>query len=267
MSAPVPHDGIVVRNARLAVKNELEKKRLLNQPIARFDPKSGKVYMEHADGTKTLVGEAMKKVDMENNPIKKPEIVVFAGPNGSGKSTITDLLRPPMLPYVNADEIQRVLDCDNMEAAKIAEKRREDYLDKHKGFCFETVLSTDRNLKLLKRAKDADFFVRCYYVLTADPQINVARVASRVSAGGHGVPTEKIISRYDKALALVHELVPLCDVCHIYDNSLDAPYRIFKKRKEEYWYCPERYLWKKDDITALTGVPNAQRASLNNHRT
>ena len=35
--------------------------RVLNQPIARFDPKSGKVYMEHADGTKTLVGEAMKK--------------------------------------------------------------------------------------------------------------------------------------------------------------------------------------------------------------
>ena len=132
---------------------------------------------------------------------------------------------------------------------------------------FETVLSTDRNLKLLKRAKDAGFFVRCYYVLTADPQINVARVASRVSAGGHGVPTEKIISRYDKALALVHELVPLCDVCHIYDNSLDAPYRIFKKRKEEYWYCPERYLWRKDDITALTGIRNAQRAPLNNHRT
>ena len=59
---------------------------------------------------------------MENNPIKKPEIVVFAGPNGSGKSTITDLLRPPMLPYVNADEIQRILDCDNIEAAKIAER-------------------------------------------------------------------------------------------------------------------------------------------------
>lgn len=58
---------------------------------------------------------------MENKSIKKPEIVVFAGPNGSGKSTITNLLRPPMLPYINADEIQRVLDCDNMEAAKIAE--------------------------------------------------------------------------------------------------------------------------------------------------
>lgn len=106
-----------------------------------------------------------------------------------------------------------------------------------------------------------------YYVLTADPQINVARVASRVSAGGHDVPTDKIISRYDKALSLVHELIPLCDVCHIYDNSLNEPYRIFKKRKEEYWYCPERYLWRKDNIVALTGISNAQRAPLNNHRT
>ena len=55
MTEPVPSDGIVVRNARLAVKNELKKKRL------RFDPKSGKVYMEHADGTKTLVGETVRK--------------------------------------------------------------------------------------------------------------------------------------------------------------------------------------------------------------
>ena len=52
---------------------------------------------------------------------KKPEIVVFAGPNGSGKSTITEMLRPVDMPYINADDIQRILACDNMEAAKIAE--------------------------------------------------------------------------------------------------------------------------------------------------
>lgn len=57
MSVPIPPDGIIVRNARLAVKRELEKKRILNQPIARFDPKSGKVYMEYADGSKVLVAE------------------------------------------------------------------------------------------------------------------------------------------------------------------------------------------------------------------
>lgn len=135
--------------------------------------------------------------------------------------------------------------CDNMEEAIIAEKRREDCVKAHRNFCFKTVLSTERNLNLLKRAAAEGFFIRCYYVLTADPQINVARVATRVSAGGHDVPAEKIIARYDRALDLVKELVPVCDVCHIYDNSLDTPYRIFKKRKSQYWYCTEADLWLK----------------------
>lgn len=107
---------------------------------------------------------------------KKPEVVVFAGPNGSGKSTITTILRPIEMDYINADDIQRILHCDTLSAAKLAEQQREEHLSNGRDFCFETVLSTDRNLKLLKRAREADFFIRCYYVLTADPQINVARV-------------------------------------------------------------------------------------------
>ena len=192
---------------------------------------------------------------------RKPEVVVFAGPNGSG--TITQLLRPTNLPYINADEIQVSYGCDNLTAAQRAEERRKACLKKHEGFCFETVLSTRRNLDLLLQAREDGFFIRCYYVLTVDPQINVARVESRVSAGGHGVPREKIISRYERALDLVKELVPVCDVCHIYDNSLEAPYRIFKKRKDQYWYCAERYLWLKRDIEALTGVKNPQKGKLN----
>ena len=196
---------------------------------------------------------------------KKPEIVVFAGPNGSGKSTITALLRPTDMPYINADDIQRILGCDNLTAAQMAEKQREDHLQKHKSFCFETVLSTPRNLDLLRRAKEAGFFIRCYYVLTADPYINVARVDARVMAGGHGVPKEKIISRYERALSLVKDLIPVCDVCHIYDNSEESPYRIFKKRKTQCWYCSEPHLWLKADISALTGIIDAEKAALNKH--
>ncbi|MBU5458073.1 hypothetical protein KQI17_09680 [Oscillibacter sp. MSJ-31] len=167
------------------------------------------------------------------------------------------------MPYINADEIQKALCCTNLEAAQKAEELRESYLAAHRDFCFETVLSTDRNLKLLARAKESGYFIRCYYVLTADPEINVARVVSRVSDGGHDVPAEKIRSRYDKALALVKELIAVCDVCHIYDNSLSVPYRIFKKRKERCWYCTQRRLWHKGDIAALTGIKNAERAALN----
>ena len=193
---------------------------------------------------------------------KKPEIVVFAGPNGSGKSTLTKALRPTDMTYINADDIQFALGCDTKEAAVLAEQRREDCIAKQQDFCFETVLSTDRNLNLLRKAKEKGYFIRCYFVLTADPTINIARVQSRVFAGGHDVPVDKIESRYVKSLANVREIVEISDVCHIYDNST-GPYRIFKKRKAECWYCPEKYLWGKADIVALTGIENAAKAPLN----
>ena len=44
-------------------------------------------------------------------------------------------------------------------------------------------MSTDRNLNLLKRAKEQGYFIRCIYVLTADVNINVFRVESREAVG------------------------------------------------------------------------------------
>lgn len=192
---------------------------------------------------------------------KNPEIVVFAGPNGSGKSTFTNLLKPAM-DYINADEIKKNLKCSDYDAAKLAEKQREDHLENMEDFCFETVLSTGRNLDLLNRAKKKGYFIRCFYILTADPMINVFRVRARVEAGGHDVPKDKIISRYDKALELVHEVVSVCDICHIYDNSEDRPHRIYKKRKGQSYFdvCDD---WAKEDIFLLTLDKNAEERNLN----
>ena len=180
-----------------------------------------------------------------------PEIIVFAGPNGSGKSTITKLAKV-IEPYINADDIKRADCCTDMEAAVKAEHLREESVASFRGFTFETVLSTDRNLHLLRRAKQRGFFIRCIYVLTADPAVNVARIKSRVANGGHDVPRAKIFSRYEKALALLPELVKICDVMHIYDNT-NMPTRIFKKRKEEYFFW-ENDFWDKCQIEKLTGI-------------
>ena len=97
-----------------------------------------------------------------------------SGPNGSGKSTFTELLKPP-IDYINADEIKKSLKCSDIEAAQLAEKQREKHLEQMEEFCFETVLSTERNLDLLKRAKEKGYFIRCYYILTVDPAINIYR--------------------------------------------------------------------------------------------
>ena len=195
-----------------------------------------------------------------NDVNKKPEIVVFAGPNGSGKSTFTELLRP-LFDYINADEIKKNLRCGDLEAAKLAEAQREEHLAKGQNFCFETVLSTRRNLDLLKRAKQKGYFIRCYYVLTMNPLINVYRIKSRALLGGHDVPKDKILARYKGCLELMKEVIEVSDICHIYDNS-NQPIRIFKKRKTECYY-DDSSEWDKERIINFTGIANAVKKDLN----
>lgn len=89
---------------------------------------------------------------------KKPILTVFAGPNGSGKSTVTSKYPLPEY-YVNADEIERQCNCTQLEAAKIAENTREYLLAQKESFAFETVLSTDRNINLIRRAKAAGYYI------------------------------------------------------------------------------------------------------------
>jgi predicted ABC-type ATPase len=96
--------------------------------------------------------------NMSNKVAKKPEIIVFAGPNGSGKSTVTRMAKI-IEPYINADDIKTSIRCDDLTAAKLATSMREKQLNDRKGFTFETVLSTTRNLKLLKKAKQQGFFI------------------------------------------------------------------------------------------------------------
>lgn len=187
----------------------------------------------------------------ENNAVKLPEVIVFAGPNGSGKTTITGMVKT-VGEYINADDIKRTTLCTDIEAAQKAEELREKMISGKRDFTFETVLSTDRNLLLLKKAKEQGYFVRCIYVLTANADINVARVSARQAIGGHGVPEDKIRSRYSKALALIPQLVEVCDILHVYDNTKE-PFRIFKKRKDIYFHWENKY-WDFDKISDLIGI-------------
>ncbi|WP_297569847.1 zeta toxin family protein [uncultured Anaerovibrio sp.] len=188
---------------------------------------------------------------MLNNTIKLPEVVVFAGPNGSGKTTITRMAKV-VGDYINADDIKRTTLCSDLEAAVKAEELREKMIAEQKDFTFETVLSTERNLLLLKKAKENGYFVRGIYVLTSNVNINVARVHARKALGGHGVPEDKIRSRYIKALKLIPELVDICDILHVYDNTKE-PFRIFKKRKTVCYRWCNQY-WSNEDIERLTGI-------------
>lgn len=76
----------------------------------------------------------------------------------------------------------------------------------------------------------------------------------REHMGGHSVPKEKIKSRFKRALNLIPELVEICDIVHIYDNT-KVPFRIFKKRNDLYYHWENEY-WSFSDIKKVTEIKN-----------
>lgn len=185
-----------------------------------------------------------------------PEIIVIAGPNGSGKSTLTRLINIRQ-PYINADEIKKTTMCSDLEAAKAATALRQKQIEAHKGFTFETVMSSKYALNQLWSAKEKGFFIRGFYIFPKDVKYNLQRVLSRENSGGHPVPENKIVERYEKSLLNLPEFISVCDICNIYDNTTKEPFRIFKKQKDLYFYW-ENENWTKDKITQLTGHTDIQ---------
>ena len=180
--------------------------------------------------------------------MNNPKILVYAGPNGSGKSTITKG-QPITGIYVNADDIKHHRGCTDLEAAKEAEAIRENLLSLKKSFTFETVLSTERNLILLEKAKKLGYSIHVIFVLTADAALNVKRVKARFIKGGHDVPEEKIRSRYTKSLKMINKLVKTADFFIIVDNTI-RPEIIYKKDKNGEIFLPNEF-WNEKAIRGL----------------
>lgn len=162
---------------------------------------------------------------------QRPTLCIVAGPNGSGKTTTTlKLLANEWAAdslYINPDNIAQDTFGDwnspeaVLKAAKLATQQRYDCLEQGKSFVFETVFSSDEKLEFVRKAKEAGFFIRFFFVCTADPEINVRRIVRRFMEGGHEVPISKIISRYYKSLANAAEAISLFDRAYIYDNSVE----------------------------------------------
>ncbi len=161
----------------------------------------------------------------------KPVLIVIAGPNGSGKTTITSkILRHEWLEgavYVNPDQVaqDRFGDWNSpeavLQAAQYCEEQREACLRNQQSLIFETVLSSDGKVDFIRRAHEAGYFIRIFFVSTAHPAINAARIAQRVMEGGHDVPISKVISRYYKSILNCKRVAAIADRVYVYDNSVD----------------------------------------------
>lgn len=164
--------------------------------------------------------------------LHRPVLIVIAGPNGSGKTTITSrILHHEWLEnsvYINPDQVaqERFGDWNSADAVRQAAiycaDWREQSLDDKQSMIFETVFSADDKLDFIRRAKQAGFFIRLFFVCTESPMINAARIAGRVMKGGHDVPISKIISRYQKSIINCKVATSIADRVYVYDNSVDG---------------------------------------------
>jgi len=162
---------------------------------------------------------------------EKPRLLIIAGPNGAGKTSVTNkILKHTWIEgceYINPDNIARDVfgNWNDIEAvikaAQYATDMREACIASGKSLIFETVLSAEDKISFVERAKEKGYFIRLFFIGTDSPQINAARIATRVMKGGHDVPIPKIISRYYKSIANCAALVHLVDRLYVYDNSIN----------------------------------------------
>lgn len=169
------------------------------------------------------------------------QLWILAGGNGAGKSTFyNNWLKNKGVEFVNADIIEKKLDLatdseSSYEAAKIARKLYRKNIEMGRSFCFETVFSHESKLEMIKEAQRLGYFVNLVFVHLSRSDLNQLRVKQRVSTGGHPVPSDKIVSRIPRTLALIKQAIQVADCSIGFDNSQhDNPYiPVARKTGEE----------------------------------
>lgn len=161
-----------------------------------------------------------------------PELIIIAGPNGSGKTSVTKQFLhhewAEGTTYINPDEVANDMfgNWNSKEAilnaANYCAEWRERCLSERKSFVFETVMSSIDKVDFIAKAKKNGYFIRLFFISTKSPQINAARIASRVMQGGHDVPISKIVSRYYKSIKNCKAVSTIVDRLYVYDNSIEG---------------------------------------------
>jgi predicted ABC-type ATPase len=108
---------------------------------------------------------------------------------------------------------------NSYHASLIASYLADKLFETQQSFCFETVMSHESKIELLKLAKSKGYKTYLYFVYTDDPELNVLRVKLRASMGLHDVNSEVVRSRYKRSFELLPKALKAVDRAYIINNS------------------------------------------------
>ena len=142
------------------------------------------------------------------NMVSKKQLYIISGCNGAGKTTASYTVLPDVLQckeFVNADEIAHGLSPFNpegmaIEAGRLMLQRIDGLLKNQENFSIETTLATRSYTRLVLRAQEQGYKVSLIYFWLSSPDLAIQRVAQRVRNGGHDIPRDVVIRRYQAGI-------------------------------------------------------------------
>jgi predicted ABC-type ATPase len=173
---------------------------------------------------------------------KKRRIIIVAGPNGAGKTTFAReyLLKEADCPdFINVDLIAAGIspfdpDRAAIRAGRIMLSEIQRRTRKGESFAFETTLSGHVYARLIPQWQMDEYRVWLIFLSLPNPEMAIARVASRVKQGGHNVPSAVVRRRFESGLRNFREVYrDLADGWWWYDNSGNTPQLISTGRNSK----------------------------------
>jgi predicted ABC-type ATPase len=157
----------------------------------------------------------------------RARLYIVAGCNGAGKTTASFSLLPEILDcqvFINADEIARALNSDNVErvafeAGRMMLEQINERIRNGDTFAFETTLAARSYKETILLAQTMGYHVTLIYFWLASPEMAISRVKKRVEEGGHHIETEVIRRRYSRGLQNLFSIyLPLANETLIFDS-------------------------------------------------
>jgi predicted ABC-type ATPase len=154
-----------------------------------------------------------------------PKFRIIAGPNGSGKSTLTRFLSTVEgMIVLDPDAVAKELHPEKpeavaLQAGRVVLQKIKQYFAEGQNFSIETTLSSASNVEWMRLAKQHGFWVELFYVALEKPEYHITRVHDRVIKGGHHVPTQDIVRRYERSLKNLPIALAIADSATVYGNA------------------------------------------------
>lgn len=147
---------------------------------------------------------------------------IIGGVNGVGKSSFTGVLkgsRNDLGIIIDVDKITADLDGNVLAGGKAAVTKIRECLQRGVSFTQETTLSGFKTEQTAKQAREAGYGVYLYYIALDTAQESLERIANRVKRGGHNIPYDDVVRRFDGRWEALKKILPYCDEAEFYDND------------------------------------------------